>query len=58
MYRQALFRYRNDVLPFSFRFEPLNALAIISDGEETEERGGRVQKLAKNRPRIAVALGQ
>jgi transposase InsO family protein len=54
-YRQAPFRYRTDALPFSFRFEPLNALAIMSDAEETESRGGRVQKLAKNRPRIAVA---
>jgi transposase InsO family protein len=54
-YRQAPFRYRKDELPFSFRFEPLNALAIMSDSEETESRGGRVQKLAKNRPRIAVA---
>jgi hypothetical protein len=54
-YRQALFRYRTDALPFSFRFEPLNALAIISDAEETERTGGRGQKLAKSCPRIAVA---
>ena len=55
-YRQALFRYRKDVLPFSFRFDPLNALAIMADSEETEHSVGRVQKLAKNRPRNAVAL--
>jgi len=55
-YRQALFRYRTDALPFSFRFEPLNALAIMADAAEPERRIGRVQKLAKNRPRKAVAL--
>jgi transposase InsO family protein len=54
-YKQALFRYRTDVLPFSFRCEPLNALAIMSDSEETERRGGRGQKLAKSCPRNAVA---
>jgi len=54
-YRQALFRYRTDALPFSFRFEPLSPLAIISDAEETERRGGRGQTLAKSCPRIAVA---
>jgi hypothetical protein len=55
-YRQTPFRYRTDALPFSFRFEPLNALAIMADSEETEHRAGRVQKRAKNRPRNAVAL--
>jgi transposase InsO family protein len=54
-YKQALFRYRTDALPFSFRFEPLNALAIMSDAEETEGRGVKGQKLANNRPRMAVA---
>jgi hypothetical protein len=57
-YRQALFRYRKDELPFSFRFEPLNALAIMADSAETERRVGRVQKLEKNCPRIAVASRQ
>lgn len=54
-YKQTPFRYRTDALPFSFRFEPLNALAIMSDAEETERRGGKVQKPANKRPRIAVA---
>jgi hypothetical protein len=55
-YRQALFRYRKNELPFSFRFEPLNALATMADSAETERRIGRPQKLANNRPRNAVAL--
>jgi transposase InsO family protein len=54
-YRQGLFRYRTEALPFSFRFEPLNALAIMSDADETERKGGRGQERAKNCPRIAVA---